>query len=322
MIYYDIQHHGALDGLNSLIPLLEHENNHIFLSYDCDLNQRTQKGQQLEKIQDTFSPNFQTFRYGFSPKVSWGGSSITNAMYTALKRALEVEGWRYFINLSGLCVPLKRQDQIINVLGEYEKKNIKSFCYAFEPKKPMLWFSKRQGLLKKETRYARVKFLADRNFCNALKCREFDPARNVMHRIAASYKEIDKNLYEVSGLDLEEISKRSNLFNEGNYLVGRQWVILSREQAEWLVNSEFVSALLETLQDVFISDEIFFQVALNSKNNPFRDKVAKSSLRFKEGMPCKLDKLLMQEALNSEAIFGRKVTSDVIEYLMKELKND
>ena len=128
-----------------------------------------------------------------------------------------------------------------------------------------------------------------------------------MQRIAANYREIEENIIEVSGLTKSELEERLHFFDKKPLKVGRQWVVLHRSTVEWMLNSMHVKKILDMTSKFFISDEIFYQMALFSDENPNLKQLSKDNLRYKLGSPVKINKDNIQDVLNSEKLFARKV---------------
>lgn len=146
-----------------------------------------------------------------------------------------------------------------------------------------------------------------------------DPARNIMHRMAMSYHEVEKGVFNVTPYSIDDVNERLKVLSSLPFRVGRQWVILSRDTVKWLVESCEVKKVLEVLKDTFISDESFFQMALYSDYNPRRKHLCNNSLRFGGGAPSRVDANNIGEVAVSGSLFARKVNVKEYELIVERL---
>lgn len=319
MIYYDIQHYKSLDDLSNLLPLLAHEHNSVHVSYDSSDKQADEI--KWQAISNTYKDHFAQLDFSFSSALSWGGFSITQTMFAALQKALLSPNWQYFVNLSGTCLPLKTQAEIFACLTDQKQLGFESFCYSFDVKKTFEWFSSELSEpLDNELKKTRVTFKFGNKFKPIVENANFNPAQNVQHRIGAYFAEKEKNSFEVRPLTFDELQKRHAFFIEAGFKVGRQWVILSREQVEWIVTSSFSKELLALLEGTFISDEMFFQNLLFSAHNPLRNKLLNSNLRFQQGRVTNMDYETFQLASATPSLFARKVVPADVHKIMQDLQ--
>jgi hypothetical protein len=306
MIYYEIQHHGDIESVKSLCKLLQHSNNTVNIS----LNKLEQEIINDSKEMRNESLNFRSLSIEMSEDISWGGYSITNRMLKSLEQSLKSPEWKFYVNLSGSCIPLNSQNKIFTLLNKNIEAGMEDYCYSFIPQKKKIWFTGVNNNANNQTfGYGRVKFDVDNELLSLLRSGEFDPTKRVMHRVAAKYEEISKNRFSVSSLSLEEVKERNQFFDENKYRVGRQWVILSRETVEWIVSSLEVKKVLTLLKSCFISDEMLFQLVLNLDSNPKKEKLSIDSLRYMQGTPASISVDNIDEAWKTNAIFGRKVST-------------
>lgn len=299
MIYYDIQTHFINDNLLSLIDTLKFKKNIVNISFDGSLEEFLS----LEKMCSN-----RNVQCEHSPVITWGGFSITSKMFKALQKALKSQDWEYFVNLSGECTPLKSQEHIFNTLNEFKSKGRLNFFSCFTPLREGNFFAKKSGNSKFQSiKYGRVEFLTTHRLANDIKKGFFDPTKNIMDRIATKFTEIEKNLFKVEPLTIEEIIERVQFLDQNEYKVGRQWVILHRSTVEWLVKSTHVQNLLTFSKHTFISDEFFYPMALASPYNPFNKNNCFDSLRLNGGGVKNINQHNMDEYLSSPYLFGRKL---------------
>lgn len=304
MIYYEIQDFGVPHNLEPLLALLDYRANHIHVSLDSPKHiVREVQGKQREMRAENVC-------IAQSEPITWAGSSITQRMFDALEQSLSVPKWEYFINLSGTCIPLKPQHRIIKRLTrEYALQGKRNFCYSFEAKRAKEWLLSTEADEAVEAiKYARVFIKTRKSIAEKFRNGSFDPARNVVQRVAGSFTEsTEKNHFILEPLSRDEISYREAFFKDYPLKFGRQWVILHRSTVEWLVTSDFARKMLEFSKRCFVSDEMFFQMALVDPRNPYVGELALTNLRFEEGSPLKITDENFAKMRRSGTLFARKV---------------
>lgn len=322
MIYYDIQHHGDTSNIIRLAELLQASGNSLSICLDSNSN---------ELIEDTKANldhlKFSHVRVSKSLRLSWGGFSIVQQMRQALKKSLEVSGWEWFINLSGVCCPLMCQSNIQQILHDaYAKSDTVGFLSSFTPQvAPEFLVDLQPEIGRYKFEYGRVTLNTDVGIKKLFDKNLFHPSKNVNQRVGAVYREIGKNEYSVTRYTPYEVKDLLSYFEEQPLRVGRQWIILHRKQVEWLVASSFVETLAQRLSNFFIPDESFFQMALFSKNNPFLCNLNNNSLRYKGGAAANLNLVDVSQLTNKGDIFARKIVKSestaIYQYLDKGYAN-
>lgn len=304
MIYYDIQHHGDTSHLPYLIEMISFEGNFINISLDAnnDIVEDLKREVNVNERDDIHVDR--------SLSLTWGGSSITHQMYNSLKKSLEVKGWKYFINLSGTCIPLKLQSEIISILNSQNARGYKAFCYKFNVKESVQWFTPLSEGDKALVSYARLNFNTPAEIKKSILKGEFDPARKISQRASVNFIEIEKNKIDIIPLNLNEINSRISFLKNYGFSAGRQWVILDRDIVEWLVNSARVKTILSTVTNFFISDEFFYQTALYNNYNPFKENISVDNLRFKQGKRVHLKISDLSSLFSSDSLFARKIRNE------------
>jgi hypothetical protein len=129
-----------------------------------------------------------------------------------------------------------------------------------------------------------------------------------MHRVGARFDEVNKNSFNLRALTLNELHWRHDFINKNSLNVGRQWVILHRRTLEWLVDSKYITELLRFCQEIFISDEFFFPMALFNDESPFKVNTSKNPFRANMGGGGINSKNIAQ-LIASEDFFGRKLVA-------------
>lgn len=316
MIYYDIQHHGNVERLSWLIRQLSHPQNHINVTYDGDM-------ENLDKLRNNEVCHICPLTFTASLPVTWCGPSQIFQMRKSIERALKFSGWQYFVNLSGVDVPLMSQQSFFEKLS-FEKKtnNITSFCFGFKPNKPPYWLKHEGEFERVKREYLRLKIVCDNEVDAALENGSLHPIQRVMERRALYCEEIgDKRLF-IRSLTQNEINYRKAFWKEHTYVVGRTWMVLHRKQVEWLAESKYFNQIFEHLQTTFEPDETLYPTVLFSEHNPFKGELAKDNLRYGLGSPKSITVDELSRIANSGSSFARKLHHSVTEIdLVRVLTN-
>lgn len=321
MIYYELQHHGS--GIKHL-PFVE-----LFASPSAILSVSLDTSDDnFEDLNDSINRlNFASVRIARSPALSWGGYSIVAQMLSAIESALEVPNWEFYINISGACVPLASPGRIYTALtNNLTNKGIRAYCDGFAVRRPISWFIDSDSERNQTTfKYGRVHFNCDHELNNMLSQKDLDPAKNITQMVGLFFEEFDKNYFNLRKLRPKEAKYRRSFFTVHPYMVGRQWMILHRSVAEWLISAQITQELILIFQNSFIPDESFFQMALFNSTNPFRDSIHNRNLWLNGGGPKELDFDFLINSLNSNALFARKAKSADqlrIRKLLKDVYHD
>lgn len=319
LIYYDIQHHGDISSLEWLAKSLLYKNNFINISYDG-------ASDECLKIWDLLPDDKSNIKVCQSIPLTWCGPSQITQMKLMLERAIKIDGWQYFINLSGVDFPILSQEKIFEKLRYENETNGKtSFCFGFKPKKMPYWLEKNSANTFFKKKYLRLELLCDFEVSCAIDNKTLDPVRNVMQRRALYCEEISKNKLFVRSLSKEEIEKRSSFWDENEYAVGRSWMVLHRKQVEWLLESDYFKFIYDHLHYTFEPDETLFPTVLFSKINPFFNELSSNNLRYKLGSPGVIDIKDLKHIFTSDACFARKMDlnkfSDITKCIENRLKS-
>lgn len=307
MIYYDIQHHGNVDRLRWLISHLSHFGNHINVSYDGDIRN-------LENLKRELSDNSRGFSIAQSLPVTWCGPSQIYQMKMSIEKALECSDWQYFVNLSGVDIPLVSQTQLFERLNTEKKQNNKtSFCFGFKPNKDAYWLQQMYEFKRIDRKYSRLQIVCDGEVDEALTSSKLDPIKRVMERRALYCEEIGNKRLFVRSLTRNEINHRKTFWKSHSYMVGRTWMVLHRKQVEWLVSSSLYNEIFEHLQTTFEPDETLYPSVLYSEQNPFVNELSKDNLRYGLGSPISISRDDIKTILSSDACFARKLHPSVTE---------
>lgn len=321
MIYYDIQHYGDTERLKWLSSVIDDKDNIINFSLDMDV-------QKIEKFKIwTAKRDFKAkVTVDTSLPVTWCGQSQINQMRDMLERAIKVDGWEYFINLSGTCFPTKSQKDIKEILlHEKTINNNTSFCFAFQAKKNNIWIDNRN----REDAYSfktynylnRLNLSCSKRVITAFEHEGFNPVQNIMERKAVHCTEVigEKKLI-LRGLEEWEIKDRISFWNKNKYMIGRTWVILHRKQVEWMLKSACMQSISDHLHQTFEPDEAFFSSVLFSNENPYINELSKNNFRYKGGDPKKINDYNFEEALDDHCFFARKLSASISKESLQSIK--
>lgn len=320
MIYYEIQHHAGTERLKWLGAVLDDPGNTINFSLDTD----SETFEQFAKWVARSGLNATVYCNRSLP-VTWCGPSMLTVFRDALERALEIDGWEYFINLSGVCFPNKSQAEIKKIL-QYEKSvnNHTSFCYGFTPRREPVWFenSRREDALHyAEREYHRLKVSCTQRIINAFEQEAFDPLMNIMQRRGVCINEIAfKKQLIFRGLEAWEMQDRVAYWKTHDYVVGRAWFILHRKQIEWLVASPLLRSMYEQLSQTFCADETFVPSILFSDHNPYKNEVSSNNYRYRLGAPGYLGEDHLDEVFESGCLFARKLAKNISRESLKRIE--
>jgi len=307
LIYYDIQHHGNVDRLRWLVSHLSHFGNHINVTYDGDVSS-------LESLNQSFHSGICGFSTSKSLPVTWCGPSQIYQMKKSIEKALEVSGWDYFVNLSGVDIPLISQRQFFDRLKFEKKENNKtSFCFGFKPNKPHYWLKQSEEFSRIERKYSRLQIVCDSEVDRELHTGNLNPISRVMERRALYCEEIGNKRLFIRSLTEDEINFRKAFWTKHAYTVGRTWMILHRKQIEWLAASSLFTEIFEHLQTTFEPDETLYPSVLFSEQNPFIKELSKDNLRYGLGSPISIARDDIKNILSSGACFARKLHPSVSE---------
>ena len=306
MLYYDVQHHGDIEMLKWLAGTLQDKDNILNFSLDVD-DSNFNAFSLWAGMSDI--PNINVSR---SFPVTWCGPSQITQMRGMLERAVEAEGWEYFINLSGSCFPLCSQSEIKKQILHEKKQNTTSFCFGFVPKKPSVWIERDNDPQYFDYKYNRLTVSCDKSIYDAFTTKSLDPVRNVMERRAIHCTEVvhEKHLV-LRGLELWEIRERKLFWEKYKYHLGRAWMILHRKQVEWLLSTPLMNEFYCHLSNTFEPDETLFPSLLYSEDNPYLNELSKNNYRYKLGSPGILRESDMVDVFASQALFARKFPKNI-----------
>lgn len=305
MIYYDIQHHGNIENIKWLAKLLDDGENYLNFSLDmgCD---------KVRDISAWMEGNSVNGRVLKSYPITWCGPSQITQIRQSMHEALAIDGWEYFVNLSGVCFPTKPQVEIKAFLKRQYKAGIHSFAYSFVPKKPAYWICCKSSSVDfnyKKRKYLRLWLECTEEVLDAFG-EGFDPVSNVMHRRAVHCLEVPhhKKIY-LRGLLPWELKDRMSFWDDKEYVIGRTWSLLHRKQVEWLVESYLSMELYWHCLNMFEPDETYLPSLLRSPHNPYKFGLENNNLRYLMGSPGVVNKNNLAEVMDSPCFFARKLPS-------------
>ncbi len=302
-IFYNVQSHGNVENSKHILQLLDSPNSLVDFSFDgrvpCDF--------------DRFATNNLVSVRQSNP-IIWCGQSQIYQFMDALKNAVKHDGWDYFINLSSACVPLMSQDGISCFLKDkWLKDKKRNFVYGFYVKKTREYQNVNDDRKYNDFKYKnRINLSANDDLKGRFLSGELDPVKNVFQRPGFHCTEdFTNNKLSLRGLSNWEIDFREEFYKEYPLITGRTWVILHRSQVEWLLSSSIVRELYNFYSTQFEPDESFIpSIILNAKNK-YLNEVERNNYRLRMGDPKVLGVKDIDECINTQALFARKLPNEI-----------
>ena len=301
-----IQCHDNFNQVLRLISWLFHPADYFIISLDLRVGQIPLALEGILKL-----PNVKA-----APRhtIVWGGASIVSATKSAMLLALDLPNWEYFINLSGLDIPLlSRQDLcarletaaangIYNFLSDFGTCNVnfeawdgdpEAICKTLTaPNSARILACGSVAYLSKGPSHASFKPVVEPQLRAAFHVSQFDPDKTLSCRPLFRF----------------ELKERQTFFLSNPYRFGRQWVILHRSVCEQTITAPACRELSSMLNNIFIPDESFFQMAIAVLDKSVRYfSFTKDNKRFNFGAPCVLSDDNIRSVLSSGSWFARKL---------------
>lgn len=304
MLYFSIQTHGRPYWLCNLLQQIKSPAAQATVYYDGT-------AEDFEAVRTIALQGNDAAVLKRSVPGTWSGPSMVTQMRQAMEEALATPGWEYFINLSGECFLLKPVGAIISRLQAEAAIGKTSFCYWFEMRRPISWLECRDwdANARDVVWYHRIRFVSDEKTCREIADGGLSPLL-VASRPGVFVRETgQKGLLFLRGLYAWEIKERQAFFEElKGPKVGRQWVVLHRKMVEWLLSWHDFNVVYRFCTEMYVPDEMFYQTLILHPANPLRESVSNDNLRFKTGDPGALARSTDKEVLETEALFGRKIS--------------
>lgn len=309
MILYNIQHFGEPKWLPWLLRAIDNENNSFVINYDGpqDLFDRL-RGEISSQI-------FAAKRVDVikSIPIHWCGPSQARNFLSIIDYALEIDGWEYFINLSGTCAPIAPQARIFNALRYFYSSG--KICHVFSfkvnerPVLPVLSDTHEKSLLEMD----RLRLRGANELLEQFQDLDYFPVTNVQNRPFISCFEPfpEERILSVGRPALNELRFRVSYFSQYQHFAGRAWYIFHRSGLERL--QKFLSSPPSLdWRDIFLQcfepDESFIQTAIFGHGIFSEDEVRTRNFHAYQGTPKNFTDENIAEAFSDhEAFFVRKV---------------
>ena len=269
--------HGEYLVLEALLSMLDDERNDVFLHVD-------KRAYELSRQVGLFRMRKAGFYLLEKPmKVHWGDISQVKVEYLLFETALSNGPYAYYHLLSGVDLPIQRQDYIHTFFRENAGKEFVGFWQSSFHQKDMD---------RKVSRY----HLFTRRFTGG----------NIFLHSASS---ISRNIV----LCLQKVSKYRR-YHELEFRKGANWVSVTHEFVEYLMTKK--DFVLKRFRYTLCPDEIFLQTIL--WNSPFRfnlyskEETDDSSMRkidWERGRPYVWQNTDYEELVGSDMLFARKFSS-------------
>lgn len=282
---YLIMAHTDFYILEKLLILLDDERNDLYIHID-------------RKIKD-FDFDYYTSLIHKSKivfidriKVEWGGYSIVQCELNLMKEALKKE-YHYFHLLSGADMPLKSQDDIHNF---FDKKEKEQFCFIDYHACETANFSYK-------IRY--YFFFRDMIGKTANKSKWYQLLDRLEWKLIRAQKKLKVNRRRKDPI---------------KYYKGSQWVCLTKEAVQELVNKE--KMIRRKFRFTNCADEIFIQTIL--MNSEFAHDLINSDLRlinWSRGKPYTYQSDDYRELMNSDCLWARKFDTKVDKQIIDKIYN-
>lgn len=310
MILYNIQHFGNADWLPWLLRMLQHPDNSFLITYDGPQAQVRQLAARLART----PLQARALRVEQSLPVRWCGPSQTAMQIEALRRAVQLPDWEFFVNLSGTCTPLKPQHEIAaHLRRRYRDDGIAAHLFAFPVRKPPVLPQEDPEAGVEQVQLKRLVLRGNGGLLRQFADPAYTPMNNVPNRLFLHCREPqdDDRVLEIARPDPDELAFRFDYLKRHQHFCGRAWYILHRSACEALVaffDSPDFADSARLFLTCFEPDESFLQTLLLNRLVLPREQVSRDSLRAFQGAPRQLsDDTLAMLAAQETAFFARKV---------------
>lgn len=309
MIYYDIQHFGDPTWVPWLLKVLQDSKNSFRVSYDAPEAEVKLLSKDLNSA-DIVARRLLVER---SIPIRWCGPSQIRGLIHAIRSAVAVEGWEFFINLSGSCFPLFSQEFLHQYLLSTLTTGYSTHFSWFQVRKPITLPEEDPKVPEVQTQVGRLHLRGNARLLEMFRDPNYLPVLRVANRLMVHCKEpIDEpNLLHVSRPSPDELSFRQEYLARYPHYCGRAWFVLHRTDCEEMV-AHFESANFGESARLFCSafepDESFLQTLVMNDLVLSRDRVVPRNLHIFNGEPKWLDDSNIHLLENQKgAFFGRKI---------------
>lgn len=281
---YCIMAHDDQYCLETLLKLLDHPRNDIFLHIDAKSNSFNE-----DKLHTSLS-NFYILPEEKRIDVRWGGLSQVRAELNLFKCATDTDDYSYVHLISGADLPLKSQEEIHHFFDSLEENsNIVTFSH---------------GKAIDENVDFKTKF-----YHPFVEYQRLRKNGNIMHVLQVVSAKTWRKMF----VTFQRIIRYKRDWKNLEIKKGSNWVSISSQFAEFLVNKE--NYILDNFKGVICPDEIFLHTLLY--NSPFQPTIwdyenKKRNIRkidWERGSPYVWQEDDFNELIQSDALFARKFSS-------------
>ena len=313
MIFYHIQAHDDFDYCLHLLSMIYSPENYYYVSIDA-----AARGNYAPLIDAaTRLDNVQIDR---TKSVTWAGISLLNAVMVALRRFVDGPAHcSWFVNISGLDIPLKTQPQMMARLDGLSKKGVEA-CVNFgeQPDLSQVRYFVEQMAPHEAPRVWQpgpgvwqpqptVSLVVDRRIAHC-----FDPGHiPYFDRFGIfAFDDTPAKRFIVRPLREIEAMARRELFKRRPFRNGKAWHCLSRTWAKAMFAHPDFPAVASVMSSLLLPDEMMVQtMAVDSDadldGNP---KLLRDNLRFRSGDPVPITDAHYDVLFASDALFARKIS--------------
>lgn len=289
MIYYDLQHHGEAAFLPWLARMIADPGNSLHVSYDGTDSECAGIAAELARA----APPFRMLRVERSPPVRWCGPSTVALLMAALRRAVETPGWEFFVNISGTCIPLASQGELIAHLGRGLAEGVRAHLFAFRVRKPWVLGPEDPGQPIRRARLGRLFLEGNARLIESFRDPGWFPVSNPANRVMLMCREPDDRAapMAVARPDTAELAFRRDYLARHPHYCGRAWFMLHRSAVEDLVAFFDGPAFADTgrfFLTCFEPDESFLATIVMNGLALGPGAVANDNLRAFRGAPRRL----------------------------------
>lgn len=294
---YCVMAHDDMYCLESLIQLLDFENNDIFLLID-----KKSKSLKTDKISTKKSGLF-IIPENRRIDIRWGGLSQVKAELTLFKEALNHGDYSYLHLISGADLPLKNQSEIHNWFDNVKKgSNFVTFSHG----------DKITENVNFKTRY----------YHPFVEFQRFRKEGNLWHIL----QDIGAKSWRKLWVKSQILFKYKRNWKDLKIRKGSQWVSITNDFAKYLIKNE--SRILKMFKGVLCPDEIFIHTIIY--NSPFKETIwdyenlKEQNIRkidWERGNPYTWKSDDFKELIESGSFFARKFNSKTDKEIIEKIKD-
>ena len=309
MILYNIQHFGNFRWIPWLLRMLQHPNNQFLITYDGAIEDVNGLRRVIEE-QGIEAKRIIVVR---SQEIHWCGPSQARNFLEAINLAAGLDGWEFFVNLSGACVPLRAQSFIFDVLNRHKEKGKTCHFSSFKVQDNAKLPSDDESGYRTYVEFGRLRRRGSRPLLDQFRDPAYFPVRNVQNRPFVQCTEPfpSQRVLYVSRPSSADMEFRKKFFAQYPHHAGRAWFVLHRTALDRLLAFSEKSISMpwrEVFLCSFEPDESFIPTALMNFDVIDRDEFSGTNFRAFEGTPADISDKNMSKILDlDKSLFARKI---------------